>query len=157
MTIRRSLLGIIGLIGTLAICGGTVSAEVPHVKIGRFPQEVASVFTTADGLPSDDVRAVCLDAQGAVYAQTAAGWAVFQDGRWTAVDAPDTSAFPGCVDPARYAQLGDSARQVAAGPDGQLVAATSAGLMRQTAAGFEPLVVEDGLGRQWGTSDVRGV
>ncbi|MGI6460271.1 MAG: hypothetical protein ACOX5J_09275 [Candidatus Hydrogenedentales bacterium] len=156
MTIRRSLLGIMGLIGMLGLCGGSVNADVPHVKIGRFPQEVASVFTTADGLPSDDVSAVYLDAQGVAYAKTAAGWASFREGRWAATEVPDLNTFPGYVDPARYAQLNDTVRQVAAAPDGQLVAATSSGLMRATAAGFEPLRVEDGLGRQWGASDVRG-
>jgi len=157
MAIRQCLMGVMGLMGILFVCGGTANADVPHVKVGRFPQEVASDFTVADGLPSDDATAVHLDAQGRVYAETAAGWAAFQDGRWTAIDAPDTAAFPGFVDPARCAQLGDTIRQIAAAPDGKLVAATATGILHETSAGFEPLVVEDGLGRQWGVSDARGV
>ena len=79
MAIRQCLMGVMGLMGILFVCGGTANADVPHVKVGRFPQEVASVFTVADGLPSDDATAVHLDAQGRVYAETAAGWAAL---RW---------------------------------------------------------------------------
>lgn len=47
----------------------------PGEEVGRFEQDVARRFTTADGLPSDDVRAVAVTDDGAVWAGTAAGLA----------------------------------------------------------------------------------
>ena len=132
-------------------------AEVPHVKIGRFPQEVAAVFTVADGLPSDDVHALHLDSDGAVWAETGKGWAVSRRGRWSAADRPSMATLDGHVSPEEYAAIKEDVIQAALMPDGRVIAATSAGLLIQTGAGFEPLIVKDGLGRSWGTSDVRGV
>ncbi len=47
--------------------------------------------------------------------------------------------------------------QVAAGPDGVLFVASSGGLFRQVANGWEPLGIRDGLGRAWAAEDVLGV
>ncbi len=148
------------LVGVLAIVLGLTSmaeAEPPSVRIGQFPQEVATVYTTGDGPSSNDCRAIHLDAQGRVFVDTDKGWFVLDKGNWSRTDSPSTETLVGYVDPDRYREIAEVANQVIAAPDGRLVAATSAGLMEQTAAGFEPLVVEDGLGRRWGTSDVRGV
>jgi hypothetical protein len=144
------------VLASLAVANLSV-AEVPHVKIGRFPQEVAAVFTVDDGLPSDDVQAVHLDSDGAVWAETEKGWAVSRRGRWSAADPPSMGTLQGHVSPEKYAAIKEDVVQVALMPDGRVVAATSEGLLIQTGAGFEPLIVEDGLGRRWGTSDVRGV
>lgn len=48
------------------------------ISVGTYPQEMRTAFTTADGLPSDDVRDIAISASGTVYAATAAGLA-----RWT--------------------------------------------------------------------------
>ncbi|MFH1268439.1 MAG: hypothetical protein ABIK89_22180 [Planctomycetota bacterium] len=133
------------------------SAEVPHVKIGRFPQEVATGFTVADGLPSNDVRAVHLDTNGAVWADTDRGWAVLRGSHWSPAEPPSTETLLGRVSPERYAAIGGDVAQAAPAPDGRVAVATSGGLLIESGAGFEPLIVEDGLGRRWGTSAVRGV
>ena len=132
-------------------------AEVPHVKIGQFPQEVATSFTTADGLPSDDVHAIHIDSNGAVWADTDQGWAVLQGSNWSPAVPPSTQMLLGYVTPEKYAAIGDTVNQAVLTSDGRVVAATNKGLQIQTGAGFEPLIVEDGLGRRWGTFDVRGV
>jgi Two component regulator propeller len=118
-----------------------VVAEVPSVKIGKFPQEVAAAHTVDQGLPSNDVRTVHLGRAGQVYAETDKGWAVLKDGAWSKTDAPE-----GLVD-----------SRVAKDPGGKLIVATPEGLVVRSGGDSQPLVVEDGLGRRWGTSDVRGV
>jgi hypothetical protein len=146
------------LLSLLAI-GPAMGAEPPQspqVKIGRYPQEVVSQYTVSAGLPSADVRSIRLGMEGRVFAETHNGWAVLRDGSWSKCDAPGADALVGHVDPQRYAAIADVVNQIAQGPDGRLVAATKKGLLIQTDAGFEPLVVDDGQGRTWGTSDVRG-
>ena len=136
---------------------GLAAAEAPHVKMGRFPQEVATSFTVADGLPSNDVRGVHLDSDGTVWANTDRGWAVLRQDRWEATDAPAVATLRGHVSPKRYAAIQEDVNQATLLPDGRIVAATRAGLLIQAEEDFQPLVVEDGLGRRWGTSDVRGL
>ncbi|MBL9134939.1 MAG: hypothetical protein JNK85_03680 [Verrucomicrobiales bacterium] len=48
-------------------------------------------------------------------------------------------------------------RQVAVAPDGTLWVASSGGLFRQVAGGWQPVDVKDALGRRWAVSDVLGV
>ncbi len=141
----------------LSALASAAEAAVPHVKIGRFPQEVAAVYTADQGLPSNDVRAVHLGSDGRVFADTDKGWSVFRDGKWASCDAPKPEAIVGQVDPRQYTDIADSVNQAAQSADGLIVAATKDGLLERTTAGFKPLVVDDGMGRRWGTSDVRGV
>jgi hypothetical protein len=133
------------------------AAESPDVKIGRFSQEVVACFTVEDGLPSNDVQAVRLGVDGQVFAETRKGWAVYWKGKWSTCGEPDVKMLAGYVDPARYATIVDRVNQVVEGANGRLIAATNKGLLTLTDAHVEPLVVEDGLGRRWGVSDVRGV
>ncbi len=135
------------------------NAEVPHVKIGPFPQEVAKSYSVADGLLSDDVLEVHLDKGGAAWARTNKGWAVFKDNKWSPAGKPGPRTLPGRIDPQKLTGIDAHINQAAKGPDGRIVAATDKGLMISNKDGkeFKPLVVEDGRGRRWGTSDVRGV
>ncbi len=135
----------------------SVQAEVPHATIGRFPQEVATVYTIADGLPSNDAKGIYLDRSGGVWAETEQGWAARQGSVWAVAAAPAMKALRGFIDPQEYATIGCDVRQVARTQEGKIVAATEDGLQIQSDDGFVPLIVEDGLGRRWGTSDVRGV
>jgi len=132
-------------------------ADTPHVKIGRYPQEVATSFTVAEGLPSNDVRDIHLDSQGTVWADTSQGWAVLRRDRWRAIDPPPLATLQGYISPGRYAAVRHDVHQVTVMSDGRIITATKAGLWIQAGASFEPLVVKDGLGGEWGTSDVRGV
>ena len=60
--------------------------EFTGVKVGTFPQEVRTFYTTADGLPDDAVTGVAI-AGDTVYASTAKGLARFQDGAWEKLEA----------------------------------------------------------------------
>ena len=142
----------------LALLFATASvADVPHATIGRFPQEVATTYTIADGLPSDNVNAVYLDNAATVWAHTDRGWASLQGAKWSKSDPPDTTRLRGYFAPEEHAAVESEVRQVARTIEGKLVIATKNGLMIRTDDGMKPLIVEDGLGRLWGTSDVRGV
>jgi hypothetical protein len=57
------------------------------LKVGRFPVDVRTEYTLADGLPSNDVLAIAVLPPGAVYAGTAMGLAHFDGRRWVAVPA----------------------------------------------------------------------
>ena len=139
------------------LTAGFASAEVPHVTMGRFPQEVTTVYTTAEGLPSNDVKSIHLDKGGTVWAETDQGWASLQGDTWSPSSPPDTKQFRQCIAAQEYAGVPGTVNQAAKLPNGKLVAACKEGLLVQSDDGFEPLIVEDGLGRRWGTSDVRGV
>jgi hypothetical protein len=64
---------------------GQAEAKPAAVKVGVFTQEVGRSWTTADGLPSDDVLSVAVTPSGTVYAGTAAGLARLEKDRWVAV------------------------------------------------------------------------
>lgn len=132
---------------TLLLCAlsTTLWAETPHVKIGLYPQEVPVSYTTEDGLPSNNVRSVHVTSDGVVYADTEHGWAKYSSGKWSAAVAPDGLDTP------------DGAKQVARRANGNTVLATSDGLFEEVSGKREALIVDDGQGRRWGTSDVRGV
>lgn len=78
------------LVFALAIVAG--AQDVPSVTVGTFPQEVSTSFTSADGLPSNDVRAIAVAPDGAVYAGTASGLGVYSNGSWS--DMPEVSGQP---------------------------------------------------------------
>ncbi|MEO2050099.1 MAG: hypothetical protein ABGX16_26375 [Pirellulales bacterium] len=154
----RYLLGILCIVFVLLTSTRSSNAEAPHVEIGRFPQEIATRFTDADGLPSNDVLAIHVDADGAIWAETVKGWAVRHEKQWSPSSPPKMQRLLGHVTQEKYAGIGDVVvNQAALTPDGQIIIATHQGLLLQVGSGCEPLIVEDGLGRRWGTSDVRGV
>jgi hypothetical protein len=61
------------------------------LRVGRFPVDVHTAYTLADGLPSIDVFAIAVVPPGDVYAGTAKGLARFDGHRWVGV-APFTTA-----------------------------------------------------------------
>jgi hypothetical protein len=61
------------------------AATAQPVKVGFFDQQVRQFYSTAHGLPSNDVLDVFIGEGGRLYARTAAGGAVFKAGRWHAV------------------------------------------------------------------------
>ena len=135
----------------------TTTAEVPHATIGPFPQEVATIYTVADGLPANEAKAVHLDKGGTVWADTEQGWFFLQGDKWSASAAPAKEMLLGYTAGQEYAAVGCKVNQVARKRDGKIVVAAEDGLFVQSTDGYEPMIVEDGLGRRWGTSDVRGV
>jgi hypothetical protein len=55
------------------------------IRIGAFPKEVRSAFTTSNGLPSDHVNSVVARGAGDVWAATAKGVARFDGNAWRSV------------------------------------------------------------------------
>jgi hypothetical protein len=51
-------------------------------QVGTFLQPVRTFYTTAEGLPSNNVRALAVDGRGRVFAATDKGTAVFEGRRW---------------------------------------------------------------------------
>jgi hypothetical protein len=212
---------IINLAALLSCVCLLAAADTPPARIGRFPQEIGHLHTTDNGLASDDVRRVALDAAGNIYAATAKGLTVLKAGSYAqdSVINEDTAfsaaRFFGdlglftcgrsllisrkAAPPARLtlpaadvcdivrledaillgtdkgiyrisgvdtdaaecvpvsARTGEI-RQLATLDGEQCVAAAENGLFHYDGAEtWEKMVVEDGMGRIWGASDVRGV
>src|SRR5689334_15797836 len=74
------------MIRSLFLLSAALGAAFAGVRVGTFPQEVRTFYTTADGLPSNDVTDIEV-ANGRVYAKTSAGVSAFASGKWTAADA----------------------------------------------------------------------
>jgi len=67
------------------------------LEIESFPQELSAAYTTAQGLPSNDVLAIDVTADGKVYAGTARGLALFDGERWQTSDLVADSPIPALV------------------------------------------------------------
>jgi len=139
--------------------------ELPHA-VGTFGQEVATRHTTADGLPSNDVRALRLNDDGQITAITDHGAAAYADGRWTptTLENPDlvlgrfTFGEDGLFDhqDGDRKQLADEAvHSVAVAQDGTIFAATDRGYLAigpdGTADRRFPM---DDAGRMWGGAGI---
>lgn len=132
-------------------------ADVPSIKVGVYAQEVGLNYTTEQGLPSNNVRAIHVATNGDVYADTESGWAVFTKGVWKKSKAPKDSSLENFVSPSEYASAIGLVTEATKTAKGKIIVATRNGVLSQGANGFEKLTVSDKLGRQWATSDVRGV
>src|SRR5690606_3729993 len=69
---------------SLAAPGAPLVAS-KHIAASPYPQEVSQQYTTDDGLPSNDVRALTITRDGNVYAATAKGLATWTGERWEPV------------------------------------------------------------------------
>ena len=167
----------LGLMTLAGVVGAThASADTAPFKIGLYGQEVAEKYTTADGLPSNDVAHLSVF-EGRIQAVTAEGTAQFEDGKWVAdpystqdvlfndaiwrddyrIIASDRGLFRRDSAGEVLELVPGAAVQLAESPEGVIYAATSTGLYAGENETFEAVSIEDGLGRSWGTSDVRGV
>ena len=59
--------------------------QIEGIREGKVEAEIRTVFTVADGLPSDDVYCVAAVASGDVFAGTSHGLARFDGHKWSAV------------------------------------------------------------------------
>ena len=55
-------------------------------RLGEFPQLTRTVFTSADGLVSDNITALCYGADGSLYVGTDRGLSKINGDKITAVD-----------------------------------------------------------------------
>ena len=154
---RQHLLKTTLITGLVLLTSTNILAEVPHVKISKFPQEIATRFTTAEGLPADDVTSIHLDAKGVVWAETTEGWAAYKKDKWNPANPPASLAGSALGSSSKKSGIKGKINQVAKSSKHGTVVATNKGLFKQQRGRFIPLIVDDNLGRRWGTSDVRGV
>lgn len=75
------------LLGLLALTTILVGIAAP-VPTATHPQLVHRFFTTTDGLPADDVRAVAVNRDGAVITASAGVVARLQGDRWSRETGP---------------------------------------------------------------------
>ncbi len=117
-----------------------LAASVAGVRVGTFQQEVSREFTTADGLPSSDVRGIAITASGDVYAATALGLARFADGHWSVVAAQGVAVE-------RVVASGDDVEYVSAGKLSRLRGAAidlpSVSVAQLTIAGNDTFLATD--------------
>ncbi len=81
---RMFLLTLLSMLSPLATAAPLASAT--SVAVGTYGQEMRTAYTTADGLPSDDVLSIEVTDTGAIYAGTDKGLAKFDGNVWTAVE-----------------------------------------------------------------------
>ncbi len=66
--------------------------NIPCEKIGVYEQEVSTIYTQKDGLPSNDVTCVSITPDGTVYAGTTNGLAVWNEEKWSTItDIPNAA------------------------------------------------------------------
>ena len=92
----RSILTLGVVTAWMCVCGVAVAqaqaTQDRAVPVSAFGQEVRTFYTTADGLPSDEVNAVAATSDGIVYAATSKGLARFSNGRWDVL-VPDARVY----------------------------------------------------------------
>lgn len=122
------------------------------VQVGTFLQQVATAYGMEDGLPSADVRRVLVLEDGSAWAETAAGAARFEAGRWSAAPLP-AAARAAEIPPSDF---GEEVRQVAR--RGSSVALASPAGLWVGEGGERPTrrFPRDGT-RSWAPVDVRAV
>lgn len=140
------------LLFCIASHGYVVAESLPR-ELGPYYQEVAVEFTTDDGLPASDVRAIDQAKDGSIWAETSEGWAVFREGKWATEAAPEELVDAGRA-PADLAA--GHVRQIARRGSRQ-VAAAEDGLFEYDGEQWSRVNVSDGQGRLWAVADVRGV
>ncbi len=117
---------------------GTEGAGIGRLHEGRF-----SVFGKTDGLPSENVRSLYVDAKGAVWVGTASGLARFADGHWGSY-----ATCPGLA--------GLSVAYVLEDPQGFLWIGSNAGIKRVRRSELEEYAARSGesvLVRSYGKPD----
>lgn len=124
----------------LACCAVALAPAQTPVKVGAFPLETRIFHTSRNGLPSDDVRDLRIDAQGQVTAVTAKGAVVWRGNAWAATAAPAPRTA------------------IAQSANGRAAEARKEGLFARTTSNgpWERLFPSEGNSRSWAPVDVRG-
>lgn len=94
-----------------------------------FGQQMRTFYTTAHGLPSDDVQ-LLVQADGAVFAHTRNGSARFDGARWHAVPRMPSISPAEITLPTREGMPVDSITSMAQAPDGSIWIGTRKGAVR---------------------------
>lgn len=150
----------------MAVCAAALALAVPAraelappVKVGVYPQEAARAYPLEDGADAVALKegAVLVRSGGAVRA-LAGGAFKDSDAAWPRLGlSPEGAAFA-LVPLANDSQGIETARSWAPdGPEPLVVGAASGLYLRNEDGLYEKTVVDDGQGRLWAASDVRGV
>ncbi|MDC0267678.1 hypothetical protein OAK97_00045 [bacterium] len=131
------------------------TAQIP-VKVGTFLQETTTFYDISDGLRSNSIHRILPNPEGGIFAQSEDGWEQFQGELWTSSEAPTLLLAHGLL-PTRLHSKKLTVHQAVQLGDGRWAAATSNGLQIERDEKLSPWIVEDGKGREWGRSDVRGI
>lgn len=76
-----------------AIASSDTSSQ-PLLKVGVFKQEIASFYSQANGLPTNEILSIAFSPWGKVYAGTGQGLFAFQNSAWTRVShVPEKPVF----------------------------------------------------------------
>ena len=152
---------------TLVLAGLAAAAQELPATVGEFGQETTMQFTTAEGLPSNNVLQLYLEPGGTVLAETDAGWTHFVDGAWEdlgteppegyrsteAIRAHALSLLEGKKKPSPGAETELNHVEVLSG--GMLLLSSNLGFFRETPDnGLGALTVSDAHGSRWGDFNV---
>jgi len=89
----RILLTVI-IIALLSVAPSAQDAQNPQaIKISEFPQEMREFYTTANGLPSNDVERIWIDNDDNLRVSTSQGQAIFENNGWRKAES-DAPAAP---------------------------------------------------------------
>ena len=143
----------------VVVNGPLYADEALPIRVGAFPQAVHRAYTTDEGLPAQGVLKIAVGSEGAVYAKTEAGTAVFDGGRWTSVgDEAHEEVFgplPGHPTLGPVVGSRTAVRDVAM-HDGEIAVAAENGLYLGDGAQWELALPVQGAMR-WAPIDVRAV
>ena len=129
--------------------------EVP-MRVGTFEQQVHQPYTAVEGLPSADVLRVAYT-NNAVFAETAAGIARFQNGQWDKSSGENTafSALPSYPSLLTLVGSPEAIRDVAQ-HNGEIAVAATSGLYIGNGEAWQLAMPQQGADR-WAPLDVRAV
>ncbi len=180
--LRRFVSWTCGCLMIGACCSPLIAQSAARsIKIGKFPQEDPVRFVNGAGRSLSDAKRLFIDESNQLHVQAGDGQFVLplqaQAADWKVVAAVDypqakqvlvvgkrtllaTNDGVMLVEDGKQSSLGLSGQQVAgisAAKDGRVAAATGEGVFEYVDGKWSRVVIEDGLGRQWATKDVRAV
>lgn len=134
---RLRLYGLCALVGLSF--GSLAAAETPATYLlSPYPQRMSDRYTTRDGLPGKRATALQIKGDG-VLAETEAGAAVLQGGRWKPAEAGQHVSTGGPPVDAAKLPAGAKVLSAAQSPDGRLWIVTDQGAFRSESARYVPV------------------
>ncbi|NLV41578.1 MAG: hypothetical protein GXY15_10180 [Candidatus Hydrogenedentes bacterium] len=150
----------------IAAAAAFAADPVPPVKVGVFPQEVARAYAGKDGLPGAVLGVTLVD--GVPVVRCDGGSFALRDGKfapsdhaWTRLAVVPNAGGYALLRPGAKDALPENALEMnhwtADAPEPAVLGGPAGLFVRREDGAYEKTVADDGLGRLWGTSDVRGV
>lgn len=140
-------------------CIGEAGAAEPvfelPIDVGQFDQQVHVPYTTANGLPTNDVLRMAHDDNGSIVAITSAGDVRFAQTHWVSQTAPASVDTPWYDSLKEYVGGREQVRSVAQ-LDGEYAVAAENGLFLGDGRSWTMVLPRDGIQR-WAPIDVRAV